>query len=462
MLLSVHRNSYTDPRFDDLTSAERRRLISTVLNATTRKLSQQADVKCFLLGGSILGWLRSGPSESARRALPWDDDDDVGILLEDWLRLRAHSSRAYHNVRRQLKEQHGISLTLSGMDPEDGNDRPRNATDLLDQAMALNCGVCGRAVHEASGFMVDFFYFFPGMGKKTRGAKFRGTNKGCRNEVASVPEHLPSRIGGINRVRGALGAEDARAKGGALAAVADHCEEFPDEDGDGMCDAFHLVGDWHLYGWDFVIGKADVLPLVSTVYEGVDVWVTQNPWAMALADYGNCVRYYPPAVHFFMIARPSWLLMAVLAALSTSVLFIVFERMATSKVSIRSVALVCGFALHSLHFLYLCLMEQLRSGFACLVVLLIVAGAPLVVAGNVAFRTHGAIPQNMHFLGTLALVAILATWALAPLWPILGYTACWLHEQLLMSPCAGPGETTLSGKLGQQFGYALSGNFKRL
>ena len=238
--------------------------------------------------------------------------------------------------------------------------------------------------------------------------------------------------------------------------------EYADEDGDGMCDAFHLVGDWHLYGWDFVIGKADVLPLVSTVYEGVDVWVTQNPWAMALADYGNCVRYYPPAVHFFMIARPSWLLMAVLAALSTSVLFIVFERMATSKVSIRSVALVCGFALHSLHFLYLCLMEQLRSGFACLVVLLIVAGAPLVVAGNVAFRTHGAIPQNMHFLGTLALVAILATWALAPLWPILGYTACWLHEQLLMSPCAGPGETTLSGKLGQQFGYALSGNFKRL
>ena len=444
MLTSRHRLTPEDASYArrSITAGERRQIVSGVLNATVRALHREAQVQPMLEGGSLLGWLRSGSGSAneddvstTRHALVWDDDDDVALLRRDWLKLRANSSRAFHRVRRHLSERYQIAFRLSGMsgeeeeeEEEDVGNETEGMANHLSQAKRIDCGVCGRAVHTPSGFFVDIFYLFPGLGMHTRGAKFRGGHrKGCANEDK------------VKEVDGAGGG----------------CFEFPDDDGDGECDSFHLTGDWHMYGWDAVVHRDDILPLRPAIYDNVSVWLPQRPLAFAVSIYGMCAQFHPPAVQFSMIARPHRALLAIVGVISAAALMTVPARAfvvglplvpKTQQQQQRCATLLIQVlaGLSGTATVLLCAAEKIRSGFGNIAVVGVVWFWPLVVQ-----RKKG----NPFWICVCLVSAGLTVWSCAPLWPIVEFSFCWLNQQLAMTSCAGPGEMTFWDHLVQQAGY---------
>ena len=98
-------------------------------------------------------------------------------------------------------------------------------------------------------------------------------------------------------------------------------------------------------------------------------------------------------------------------------------------------------------FLRLCVVEKIRSGFACLVI-------ASICCGWLSLNAPDFLENSQRWVGKaiVALPISLALWACAPLWVIVDGILCWLNEALSMSPCAGPNEMTLYGKIQDQLG----------
>ena len=362
MLLRRHGYPPEDPKFKrPMAQGASRAMVSHTLNATLRAL-EVVGVRPFLQSGSILGWVRGG------KPLPWDDDDDIAVTEAEWVRLMRNKTRALRQVQGTLDLQ-GIEFKLAGgtWAPE----RFGKGSDAELEALAhkLTCGLCGRVRHRASGNAVDIFIWGSGHGPETRAARYRGSWKGCWRDGTSL---VDPRLGGAGLNETAI----------------------------------HQKGDWHMFGWDAVLGRDQVLPVHAAEYGGISVWLPADPAAVAAAEFGICAGWYRIPDYFMLFGGPPWG-----SALLSGVLFgYVFVQAHGCEVLVSAVGvLIAG----------LCARSWLRSGFAAVALFLACACAALVGRG---WRRRCAI--------------LVAIWILSPLlWGVLGYTLCWANEQRLMWGC---------------------------
>ncbi len=245
------------PQHKELTFTVKQRsdCIIALANTVLQALSKYG-VHPILDGGSLLGYVRTG----GKRLLPWDDDMDFSVIYSDLDVFRGRNNTKKLTTIVSSLAQQGIDFFFK-----------------LEEA----CNVCGRAVDLASGYYIDFFVWGRGVGVSSRGAKWRGSVKGCWRE-------------------------EADAEGANLT------QEY-----------LYKQGDWHMYWWDNVIREDEVFPLHPvTGFEGIDaglLYAPRDPLAYLQSEYGAGVEWYAHPQQFVLFTQPTvpcmWLLCVIYVAI---------------------------------------------------------------------------------------------------------------------------------------------------
>ena len=370
----THRHAVYIPN-KNYTAGDRRRDLLRLLENTTVVLFEEANIRPILTSGSLLGWLRN------REPMILDDDHDCAFMHDDWIRLWENSSFIYHRVRRVLLTQHEIKINFWN-----------------------SSWICARATHIPSGYFMDFFCLFPGIGKWTRHYAYRGITKGCQKE---------------NMLRGKK-ANDIN--------TTDTCEEFPDKDGDGVCDAFHIVKDWHMFGFDYVVAKSEILPLQPVRYGGIRAWVSHNPYALAYAEFGRSVNYRLPSEQFFMYSRPSTLSLMCLFVFICLLCFFSVQQFLSRRIRTIQCALALLLTYHSTFAFIMIILNYIRSGMACVALISIMC---CWCVYNVFNKLITKNTQNVIIFTSF----VMLLWCVFPLWPIFEFVFVFNYERYSLSGC---------------------------
>ena len=386
-VLSRHKKTPESKEVIEYTVGERRAIVRKILGTTVQLFSKQG-IRLFLQSGSLAGFIRSRDKKPWPTALPWDDDDDLGVMYSDLQPLASPAGSAlYQSMQTDFERKHmRMFLTYN------------NNSD---------CSVCGRVVHPVSGFFIDIFIWDQGMGKKTRGAKYRGSYKGCWRD----------------------GGEDLSRK------------------------FVHQRGDFHMFGFDLVTYLEELLPLQKAMYEGAEVWVPADPEAIVRAEYGNCVSMHQPLrVLYLYSALNAFTVSAIGCVLGVGVAVTMDSLVSTHAHSLPAHwhAASLTFTLHGGLVLNMWWHRILRSGFAVVAVSSLYVGSFVQVlsmrTGLSRPATNGSaqlfsptLTKSSKIVLFVYLFLFLTT--LKPLWPIFEYCACFFYQELvLMRPCNGPKE----------------------
>lgn len=389
-VLSRHKKTPESKKVIEYTVGERRAIVRKILGTTVQLFSKQG-IRLFLQSGSLAGFIRSRDRKPWPTALPWDDDDDLGVLYSDLLPLTSpNGSALYKSMQTDFERKHRMRMSLTYNNNSE-------------------CSVCGRVVHPVSGFFIDIFIWDQGMGKKTRGAKYRGSYKGCWRD----------------------GGEDLSRK------------------------FVHQRGDFHMYGFDLVTYQEELIPLQKAVYDGAEVWIPADPEAIARAEYGNCVSTHQPLRALYMYSALNAFTVSAIGCVLAVGVAVTMDSLVSTPAHSRSVrwhAASLAFTLHSGLVLNMWWNRLLRSGFAVVAVSSLYVGSfvqMLFMRTELSRRatTGSAQPicsfpsltKNLKIV--LFVYAFLFFITLKPLWPIFEYCACFFYQELvLMRPCNGPKE----------------------
>lgn len=145
--------THLDPRFLwPVTEADKRRILREMLSVL-HDLLDAAGIPYFITGGTLLGAIRH------RDVIHWDQDNDVGILLEDHDRVMTFEPPPSY----QLVEPAYVQRTAACRKFFQFNPDAKPEGTLLDDAYRKHYA---RLVHRRSGLYTDLFHYAelePGM-----------------------------------------------------------------------------------------------------------------------------------------------------------------------------------------------------------------------------------------------------------------------------------------------------------
>ena len=416
-----HRVYNTMPKHIVITGTDRKNILRRVLRDTVEEVRVHTNgtVRFMLDSGSLLGYIRN------RQPLPWDDDHDLSIYYKD-LAAFQNDRRVYTRVVEALARR-GLKFSLSYENP--------------------SCAVCGTSIDIQTGFFIDIFVWRDGLGNFTRGAKWRGAEKGCWRENGGEERSQDKRV-----LRGSVG------------------QDIGGQDIGGQ-DMVHVTGDWHMFGWDTVVRKSVLLPpRPIDSFDGVQhLYLPNDPIGVANSEYGNCAQWFQAKYTFVIYAWPNWTNAATIGVLTALVAWLVWTKwrrrrrargknddddddddLAVSKIVITLVFSLVGLGTCCLYLLT----NRFRSGFAALSLLIVAIGLLVQFnlfslsneaccdAGEETEEREGGEGGKRWIVMLPWILKATIVWSLVPGYPMVQWGLCMLHQEYSMLSCRLPGEET--------------------